>query len=276
MNELDSAGSRPLRMWQERLENLRRIEREVGVNVEVPTAQLEPDGNILWMLEIEEWRSALHVMGGNAALTCAIANHFEEVVYLDSRPSFAELARRRLADEGVLNATVRVGDPRALPYADASFDWIAAQDALDAMPTDDATTPWDTMKGILTECRRVLRPGGGLYVRAANRHDLGTWLPAMSARGPRQGANGNVPGAAVSARWLRNALRDAGFSDVRLYYVEPTRALPMALIPATRKAVAVYESRGHLASASARFRRLMAGARLHASLYSALVALAYL
>jgi ubiquinone/menaquinone biosynthesis C-methylase UbiE len=275
VKELPGAESQPLSIWTQRLDRLREMELESGV-VELPAATpLEPEGNILWMLEIEQWRSALDLMGGSGALTCAIANHFDEVVYLDTRPSMAELARRRLNAEGVLNASVREGNPTLLPYANASFDWIAAQDVLDALVTHNAAGPRVLMKAILIECRRVLRPGGGLYLRAANSQDLPS-LPLMRFLARRHQAIGNSSSVALSSRWLRRALRQAGFADVRLYYVEPSRELPMALIPATRSAVEVYESRGHLVRFSGRLRRLAARAGLHATLYSALVALAYL
>jgi ubiquinone/menaquinone biosynthesis C-methylase UbiE len=275
VTELRGDGSEPLTVWMERLDRLKQMALDSGVVEQAATAPLEPEGNILWMLEIEQWRSALDLMGGTGALTCAIAHHFDEVVYFDARPSMAAFARRRLDAEELSNVTVREGDPTSLPYPTASFDWIAAQDVLDALATR-AGEARVLMKGMLAECRRLLRPGGGLYLRVANSRDFASGAPFTTllprARRKRK-ERPNV--AALSPRWLETALRDAGFADVRLYYVEPSRELPMALIPATRSAVRVYESRGHFVSLSGRLRRLVARAGLHATLYSAQVALAY-
>ncbi len=51
----------------------------------------------------------------------------------------------------------------ALPYADASFDHVACLGAL---------LYFDNPDQALTEVRRVIKPGGRLFVRTVNRHNL--------------------------------------------------------------------------------------------------------
>ena len=277
VKKLDEAENHPLRVWAQRLENFRRMRLEIGVEEPIAITELEPEGNFLWMLEIDQWRSALDLMGGNAVLTCALANHFDEVTYLDTRAPMKAFARRRLDADGVRNVILGHGDPTSLPYADASFDFVAAHDVLDALlSARERSTPRALLKAVFAECHRVLRPGGGLYWRAANSQHFAILESSTSVAKRQRAPNDQRTRAAVSLRWLKKSLRGAGFRDVRLYYLEPSREWPMALIPATRTAVRVYESRGHFLSRLGRVRRSIARAGFHTRLYSALVALAYL
>jgi len=277
VTKLDEAENHPLTVWARRLEHFRRMRLEIGVGEPIAITELEPEGNFLWMLEIDRWRSALDLMGGTAALTCALANHFDEVTYLDTRAPMTAYARRRLDADGVRNVILGDGDPTSLPYDDASFDFVAAHDVLDALlSARERSAPRPLLKAVLTECRRVLRPGGGLYLRAANSRHFGILEASTSVAMRPQAPNDPSSRAAVSPRWLNESLQGAGFRDVRLYYVEPSREWPTALIPATPTAVRVYESRGHFVSLLGRVRRSIARAGFHTRLYSALVALAYL
>lgn len=277
VNELEEAQNHPLTVWAQRLEHFRRMRLELGVEEPIAITDLEPEGNFLWMVEINQWRSALDLMGGNGLLTCALASHFDDVTYLDPRAPMEAFARCRLDADGIRNVILGQGDPTSLPYENGSFDFVAAQDVLDALLSVRArSAPHALLRAVLAECRRVLRPGGGLYLRVANSHHFAILQGSTSLARRPHSPNNQSSRAAVSPRSLMQSLGAAGFRDVRLYYVEPFREWPLALIPATRTAVRVYESRGHFVSLLGRVRRSMARAGFHSRLYSALVALAYL
>jgi ubiquinone/menaquinone biosynthesis C-methylase UbiE len=76
-------------------------------------------------------------------------------VGIDVEPVAVELARERHGDD-VLEASVL-----DLPFADASFDLVTSFDVLPQVPGEGGD------ETALREMRRVLRPGGVLFVRAA-------------------------------------------------------------------------------------------------------------
>jgi len=81
-------------------------------------------------------------------------------VALDPLPLHCALARERIADAGLTDGIdVVEGALEALPFGDASFDWIWCRDVLVHVDADRG----------LAECARVLRPGGALlaYVTLA-------------------------------------------------------------------------------------------------------------
>jgi demethylmenaquinone methyltransferase/2-methoxy-6-polyprenyl-1,4-benzoquinol methylase len=77
---------------------------------------------------------------------------------IDLSEGMARVSRQRLADAGVEDRVdLRVAAAPPLPWADASFDAVTMSFTLELFP--DAVIP-----EILSETRRVLRPGGRLGV----------------------------------------------------------------------------------------------------------------
>jgi SAM-dependent methyltransferase len=76
---------------------------------------------------------------------------------LDLGPAMVAIAERRCA--GYANCRVEVGDARALPFPDATFDALASIQVLEHV--DDVATAIDEMA-------RVLRPGGRAVVMATD------------------------------------------------------------------------------------------------------------
>jgi ubiquinone/menaquinone biosynthesis C-methylase UbiE len=69
----------------------------------------------------------------------------------EPQPVFAELARRRLAERGLGQASVEIGTAEAIPLGDASVDAAVAQTVLVHVPRAAAA---------VAEMCRVVRPGG--------------------------------------------------------------------------------------------------------------------
>jgi SAM-dependent methyltransferase len=170
-----------------------------------------PTVNWLWLVDLPSTDFAVDI-GGPASLSQALAGHFANVQHL-------EMDALRTRGE---NARGPQFGP--IPLPDHVCDCVTLQNVLDRFR--DASSPNDaTRNWLLGEARRILRPGGVLYV--------GTTDDGGAQR-------------LSSARWRRrlsNGLLRAGFHSLRRYYVEPSLIAPLSVIPATRRTVLSFEGR---------------------------------
>jgi ubiquinone/menaquinone biosynthesis C-methylase UbiE/uncharacterized protein YbaR (Trm112 family) len=162
-------------------------------------------------------RALLELGCGTAPLLQAAHRRFGLLVGVDVAFRWLVVAKKRLAEAGV-EAVLLCASAEALPLRDGLFDRVVADSVLEVVRDQAAT---------LTECRRVLRPGGALFVTTPNRFSLGPdphvglwaggWLPAawLAAYARRQGA---VPPQRrlLSAATLRRLIEQAGFTRPRV------------------------------------------------------------
>jgi len=106
-----------------------------------------------------------------------------------------ECQRRRGTDTGRFSAAAR---GEALPFADAAFDAVTVLGALEYMEAPESA---------LTECRRVLRPGGTLVVSLLNRSSLYRLLSRVRQR--RNPEADPIPAAQFTCREAQRALKRA-------------------------------------------------------------------
>jgi SAM-dependent methyltransferase len=100
----------------------------------------------------ERWLDAACGPGLVARGLAPRTGHVEGV---DMTPAMVELAGREAAREGITNAAFSVGDATALRFSDAAFDGAVTRFSLHHIP----------MPGrVVTELRRVVRPGGAVVV----------------------------------------------------------------------------------------------------------------
>jgi ubiquinone/menaquinone biosynthesis C-methylase UbiE len=152
----------------------------------------------------------LEVGCGTAALSAALAARGAEVVASDISLRWLALAQKRLGDAPVKLVACAA---ESLPFADESFDVVAAADVIEHVEDPDR---------FVGEAARVLRPGGLLFVATPNRYSLGLephvrlwgvgYLPRGLAeryvRAARKTSYSHVH--LLSARALERLLRDRG------------------------------------------------------------------
>ena len=119
-------------------------------------------------------REVLDVGCGDGVLLRAVASRGARVTEIDADPAMVTAARRVAAEAGI-DARLMEGRAERLPFADASFDVVAAITVL--CFAEDAAL-------LVREMARVLRPGGSIVIG-----ELGRW-----SSGPRSG--GCAPGSA--------------------------------------------------------------------------------
>jgi SAM-dependent methyltransferase len=124
------------------------------------------------------------------------------VTGVDIAPSAIDLARKNFQQQG-LEADLRVADGEHLPFPDDSFDLVYAHGVMQY--TSNAAA-------LVSECRRVLDPGGEAVFQAYNRI---SWLNALSKvmKVPLEHEDAPVL-QKYSAAELRALLRE--FRDVRI------------------------------------------------------------
>jgi SAM-dependent methyltransferase len=121
---------------------------------------------------------------------------------VDLAPSAIALAKQNFAQQG-LDADLREADGERLPFADDSFDVVFAHGVVQYAADDRA---------LVSECRRVLKPGGTAVFQVYNRI---SWLNALSKvmKVPLEHEDAPVL-KRYSAAEFRSLL--TGFRDVRI------------------------------------------------------------
>lgn len=95
---------------------------------------------------------------GGGGMPLSFAEEATEVVAIDIVPRFVEAGVRLAGEQGRGNLRFLQADGTALPFADASFDWVLSHAVIEHV----ADAP-----RYLREAARTLKPGGRMYLSTA-------------------------------------------------------------------------------------------------------------
>jgi len=141
------------------------------------------------------------------------------------------------------------GDPLRLPFTDEFFDWVILNTVFEYLPRSIGTPDIRHAHLLaLKEFRRVLRPGGHIYIATKNRfgypllvggRDIGglrftSFLPRRLANWVTMAVQGRPYRAATySYGGYQRLLRDAGFRIGSVHWPFPGARYPRQFIPLT-------------------------------------------
>ncbi|HEY6357983.1 MAG TPA: class I SAM-dependent methyltransferase [Vicinamibacterales bacterium] len=125
--------------------------------------------HLLRLVDFAAWRDrdVLDVGCGAGVEVVRFAQAGARVTGVDASPRAIELATENVRQHGA-QARLEVADAEALPYRDASFDFVYAHGVVQYAADD---------RKVISECHRVLRSGGLALVQVYNRR---SWLQALS------------------------------------------------------------------------------------------------
>lgn len=231
------------------------MDREVAADVYLPEVFSEAEwragsrGNWFWLVDLPAQGLAVELSRGPSTNADLLKRRFETVEHFD------------LMFSGVL----------PLPIRDATVDCVLLH-----RPWLEEPAP--NVNELLSECSRILRPGGCLVMsldhsRSVARSSVARWLPRAAVAAPaalfrrwigRQSRETSAPWPLHS---VTRRLRMAGFSEVRPYYAFPTIDAPHQLLPARGRALSFHEAQHASGGLRSLLRRCLRGAGLEAALF---------
>jgi ubiquinone/menaquinone biosynthesis C-methylase UbiE len=198
---------------------------------------------------------ALDVGSGHGAIAEGLSGSFERVYALEGCHRRCELLVERTRKKDLRRIEVLHADAFAVPLEDASVDLVACNGTLEWVALTVPGRVGMVQRRFLAELRRVLKPGGVLYIGIENRFGRQYLRGAVDHTGvrytsllprplaslvsrratPKEFAYGGaVPGYRTytyGARGYRRLLRSAGFGSVGILCAEPSYDLPRYAFP---------------------------------------------
>jgi|SRR5579883_328994 len=151
---------------------------------------------------------------GCGATVLALASRARDVTGVDISKVMLDVARERVAQAGLANASLLLADAATHPFEPASFDLGFSR--FGVMFFDDSVAAFAAI-------RRALRPGGRLAFITWRRFSENPWflVPYLAVKAllpPQPPADPTAPGPFrfAEADTLRRVLGDAGFSAIEL------------------------------------------------------------
>ena len=179
----------------------------------------------------------LDVGAGSSEIATRLAQTCSRVCALDAALAPLRFTRGAVAPEGSRTIDLVAGNAGALPFRDASFDRILSLEVFEHLPEE-------TVARSLAELRRLLAPGGTLFVTTPNYRSL--W-PLMEFAIDHLGGAARMAGDQHITRFHRARLRAvlvaAGFRVRRIGSVYHASPFLAPLAPDLAKRVLDFEMR---------------------------------
>ncbi|MBI4476513.1 MAG: class I SAM-dependent methyltransferase [Acidobacteria bacterium] len=207
-----AAGRRLVRQyWDAHIHDLEITEHPVGSPgffADLDEYHFEKLHHLLRLLPFDRCRGrrVLEVGCGAGTDLARFARGGARATGVDTAPSAIALARQNFGQQR-LNGSFQVADGEALPFVDATFDLVYAHGVVQYAADD---------RRVVTECRRVLAPGGEAIFQVYNKV---SWLNVLS-KVMRVGLeHEDAPVLRTySPRQFHQLLAGAGFRDIRIVF----------------------------------------------------------
>jgi SAM-dependent methyltransferase len=160
------------RYWNAHIHDLEITRHPVGSPgffADLDAYHFEKLHHLLRLVDFQAWAThdVLDVGCGAGVEVVRFARAGARVTGVDVSDQAVVLSRRNLGCQG-LEAGLAVADGEALPFADNTFDFVYAHGVVQYAADD---------RGLVSECHRVLRPGGTAMFQVYNRV---SWLHLLS------------------------------------------------------------------------------------------------
>jgi 2-polyprenyl-3-methyl-5-hydroxy-6-metoxy-1,4-benzoquinol methylase len=186
-----------------------------------------------FVLPLDKSHTVLDLGCGYGGLSIPLARSCGRVVSADATFERVKMVALRAEHEGLDNLVPVHANALELPLPPGSFDCVLLNGVLEWVGEwDPSRAPRDVQVGVLTTCRKLLKPGGMLYLAIENRwglellyrrkdHNKLYWtsfLPrALADAATRLLKRKPYRTYTYGRRGLERLLRDAGFDTVDLY-----------------------------------------------------------
>lgn len=198
---------------------------------------------------------------GMGRISIPLARVAGRVVAVDHSFLRMKFLKERAKQEGLDNIEPYVGDIFDLPFEEKSFDLIVMNGLLEWVGvTDRYEHPREAQLASLRIAKKLLKPGGHLYIGIENRFALAylrardhsglrftSYMPRVVADvycRLRQGKRYNT--YTYTARGYRTLLREAGLGEADMYLVYPGYNAPRVLIPYAELGLLAYAVRAFM------------------------------
>jgi SAM-dependent methyltransferase len=228
------------------------------------------------LLPITRESTILEIGTSLGQITTELARRAGFVHGLEVVPTQAEFADERCRQEGLSNVAIACGgDDCHLPYEDGQFDGVVINLVIEwCGQRDHNTTLVDCQRRLLSESRRVLRPGAWLFVTTKNRFGL-RYLQGNRDEhtyGWRFGQALPRPLLALLLRWrgktrpegwihsygaFRRELTAAGFTELQSYWAVPEYRYPREFVPTDAASIKAARKRADFVKGENRCARLL-------------------
>ena len=117
---------------------------------------------------------------GTGSYSAILRRYVGEIDAVDLNPSMLEVARAKLDRTPGCPVTLHEAGIDALPFEGACFDAVMVNQVLHHLP-DSPNDRWPTLRWVLGEFARVLRPGGVAIINTCSHEQLrrGWWYAAL-------------------------------------------------------------------------------------------------